>query len=211
MLCIDGYVRCMTTKHLCEMQTEATPKHSPRLSAIRKWRTVPSGNVCRNWGYLARRKEADGVNQRAAGVRRETIWLGKQDRLVNSAPRSQPAMHSSAESLRVSGSRGGIRTQHWHILGKKAAGDRRNPPATSPRSDQDSEECLIAGPLQRAAPFGKLACFLKRALSNPNTFKSFAFGIRVLPGEQQWHAKTETANRRAQRAVNRLCVARRRV
>jgi hypothetical protein len=42
-------------------------------------RTESSGNVCRNWGYLAGRKETDDVNQRVADFRMETIWLPERD------------------------------------------------------------------------------------------------------------------------------------
>jgi hypothetical protein len=45
----------------------------------RRRRTESSGNVCSNWGYLARSRKTDGVNQRGAGVRMETIWLLRRD------------------------------------------------------------------------------------------------------------------------------------
>jgi hypothetical protein len=44
-----------------------------------KRRTESSGNICSNWGYLAEERKTDCVNQRGVGVRRDRIWLVKQD------------------------------------------------------------------------------------------------------------------------------------
>jgi hypothetical protein len=53
-------------------QRARTGRSTPTLHR-RKRETGLSGNAYRNWGYLARREDADGVNQRAAQFRRETI------------------------------------------------------------------------------------------------------------------------------------------